>query len=66
MRAFVPIGLTVLVLGLGRAEPSPGNPDPDGKVTGATVLAFVDTPHPPTPRRRALRGPLFALAGAIA
>jgi hypothetical protein len=35
-------------------------------VTGATVLAFVDTPHPPTPRRRALRGPLFALAGAIA
>jgi len=30
------------------------------------VLAFVDTPHPSSPRRRALRGPLFALAGAIA
>jgi len=30
------------------------------------VLAFVDTPHPSGPRRRALRGPLIALAGAIA
>jgi hypothetical protein len=30
------------------------------------VLAFVDTPRPSHPRRRALRGPLFALAGAIA
>src|SRR5262249_41962581 len=30
------------------------------------VLAFVDTPHPSNPRRRAVRGPLFALAGAIA
>jgi len=30
------------------------------------VLAFVDTPRPSGPRRRALRGPLFALAGAIA
>ena len=30
------------------------------------MLAFVDTPHPSTPRRRALRGPLIALAGAIA
>ena len=30
------------------------------------MLAFVDTPHPSHPRRRALRGPLVALAGAIA
>ena len=30
------------------------------------MLAFVDTPHPPHPRRRAVRGPLIALAGAIA
>jgi len=30
------------------------------------VLAFIDTPHPSHPRRRALRGPLIALAGAIA
>jgi len=30
------------------------------------VLAFVDTPRPSNPRRRALRGPLIALAGAIA
>jgi len=30
------------------------------------VLAFVDTPRPSSPRRRALRGPLIALAGAIA
>jgi hypothetical protein len=30
------------------------------------VLAFVDSPRPSHPRRRALRGPLFALAGAIA
>ena len=30
------------------------------------VLAFVDTPRPSNPRRRAVRGPLFALAGAIA
>lgn len=30
------------------------------------MLAFVDTPHPSSPRRRAVRGPLFALAGAIA
>jgi len=30
------------------------------------VLAFVDTPHPPDPRRHALRGPLIALAGALA
>jgi hypothetical protein len=30
------------------------------------VLAFVDTPSPSGPRRRALRGPLVALAGAIA
>jgi hypothetical protein len=30
------------------------------------VLAFVDTPHPSSPRRRAVRGPLLALAGAIA
>ena len=30
------------------------------------MLAFVDTPHPSSPRRRALRGPLIALAGAIA
>ena len=30
------------------------------------MLAFVDTPHPSNPRRRALRGPLLALAGAIA
>jgi len=30
------------------------------------MLAFVDTPHPSTPRRRALRGPLIALAAAIA
>ena len=43
MRACVPIGLTVLILGLGRAEPSPGNPDPDGKVTGATVLGMRGT-----------------------
>src|SRR5690349_23682755 len=43
MRACVPIGLTVLVLGLGRAEPSPCNTDPDGKVTGATVLGVRGT-----------------------
>lgn len=30
------------------------------------MLAFVDTPHPSSPRRRAVRGPLIALAGAIA
>jgi hypothetical protein len=30
------------------------------------VLALVDTPRPSGPRRRALRGPLIALAGAIA
>ena len=30
------------------------------------VLAFVDTPRPSHPRRRALRGPLVALVGAIA
>ena len=30
------------------------------------MLAFVDTPRPSSPRRRAVRGPLFALAGAIA
>ena len=30
------------------------------------MLAFVDTPRPSNPRRRAARGPLFALAGAIA
>jgi hypothetical protein len=30
------------------------------------VLAFVDTPRPSHPRRRAVRGPLLALAGAIA
>jgi len=30
------------------------------------VLAFVDTPRSSHPRRRAVRGPLFALAGAIA
>jgi hypothetical protein len=30
------------------------------------VLAFVDTPHPSPPRRRAVRGPLLALAGALA
>jgi hypothetical protein len=30
------------------------------------VLAFVDTPRPSFPRRRAVRGPLIALAGAIA
>ena len=30
------------------------------------MLAFVDTPRPPGPRRRALRGPLIALAGAVA
>jgi len=30
------------------------------------VLAFVDTPRPSDPRRRAVRGPLIALAGAIA
>jgi hypothetical protein len=30
------------------------------------VLAFVDTPRPSSPRRRAVRGPLLALAGAIA
>ena len=30
------------------------------------MLAFVDTPRPSNPRRRAVRGPLFALAGAIA
>ena len=30
------------------------------------MLAFVDTPRPSPPRRRALRGPLIALAGAIA
>lgn len=29
------------------------------------MLAFVDSPRPSHPRRRALRGPLFALAGAI-
>ena len=29
------------------------------------MLAFVDTPRPSHPRRRALRGPLLALAGAI-
>ncbi len=30
------------------------------------MLAFVDTPRPSSPRRRAVRGPLLALAGAIA
>ena len=30
------------------------------------MLAFVDTSRPSHPRRRALRGPLFALAGALA
>ena len=30
------------------------------------MLAFVDTPHPSPPRRRAVRGPLIALAGALA
>ena len=30
------------------------------------MLAFVDTPRPSHPRRRAVRGPLFALAGALA
>lgn len=30
------------------------------------MLAFVDTPRPSFPRRRAVRGPLIALAGAIA
>ena len=30
------------------------------------MLAFVDTPHPSSPRRRAVRGPLLALAGALA
>ena len=30
------------------------------------MLAVVDTPRPSGPRRRALRGPLIALAGAIA
>lgn len=30
------------------------------------MLAFVDTPHPSHPRRRAVRGPLLALVGAIA
>jgi hypothetical protein len=30
------------------------------------VLALVDTPRPSPPRRRAVRGPLIALAGAIA
>lgn len=30
------------------------------------MLAFVDIPRPSSPRRRAARGPLLALAGAIA
>ena len=30
------------------------------------MLALVDTPRPSPPRRRAVRGPLFALAGALA
>jgi len=30
------------------------------------VFAFIDTPRPSHPRRRALRGPLVALVGAIA
>jgi len=30
------------------------------------VFAFIDTPRPSHPRRRALRGPLLALMGAIA
>lgn len=30
------------------------------------MLAFVDTPRPSDPRRRAVRGPLIALAGAVA
>ena len=30
------------------------------------MLAFVETPRPSHPRRRAVRGPLLALAGAIA
>lgn len=30
------------------------------------MLAFVDTPHSSSPRRRAVLGPLLALAGAIA
>jgi hypothetical protein len=43
MRPHVPIGLAVLVLGLGMAEASPSNPDPGGEVTGATVLGVRDT-----------------------
>ena len=35
MRAYLPIGLAVLVLGLGTARPSPCNAEPGGPAPGS-------------------------------